>query len=46
LERIWLRAITVFDRYDDIVENACSAWTFFANDPDRIASITWATVTS
>jgi hypothetical protein len=42
-------AITVFDGYDDIVDKACDAWTFFASDPDRIASITtrsWATVTS
>ena len=55
IENVWeyLRgnklAITVFDSYDDIVDKACSAWIFFANDPDRIASITarsWATVTS
>jgi transposase len=55
VENVWeyLRgnrlAITVFDDYDDIVNKACDAWTFFANDPDRIASITtrsWATVTS
>jgi hypothetical protein len=40
-------AITVFDDYDDIVATTCEAWNFFANDPDRIASITsrtWATV--
>jgi hypothetical protein len=55
VENVWeyLRgnklAITVFDGYDDIVDKACDAWTFFASDPDRIASITtrsWATVTS
>jgi DDE superfamily endonuclease len=55
IENVWeyLRgnklAITVFDSYDDIVDKACSAWNFFANDLDRIASITarsWATVTS
>jgi len=47
LERILLRAITVFDSYDDIVDNACSASTFFSDHPDRIAFITtrpWATV--
>ena len=53
MENVWeyLRAnklaITVFDDYDDIVDKACDAWTFFARDPDRIASITtrsWATV--
>jgi transposase len=40
-------AITVFDSYDDILDEACDAWTFFANDQNRIASITtrsWATV--
>src|SRR5437667_8222566 len=55
IENVWeyLRgnklAITVFDGYDDIVDKTCDAWTFFASDPDRIASITtrsWATVTS
>ncbi len=55
LENIWeyLRgnklAITVFDRYDDILYKACGAWIFFATDPDCIASLTtrsWATVTS
>lgn len=53
IENVWeyLRgnklANTVFDDYDDIVDQACAAWNFFANDPDRIASITtrsWATV--
>lgn len=40
--------ITVFDSSHDILDKACNAWTFFADDPDRIASITtrsWATVT-
>jgi len=54
IENVWqyLRAnrlaITVFDSYDDIVDKACRAWSFFANDPDRIASITtrsWAKIT-
>ena len=46
MENVWeyLRAnklaITVFDDYDDIVDKACTAWNFFAHDPDRIASIT------
>ena len=53
IENVWeyLRgnklAITIFDNYDDILHKACNAWTFFADDPDRIASITtrsWATV--
>lgn len=53
IENVWayLRgnklAITVFDSYDDIVEKACDAWRFLANDKDRIVSITtreWATV--
>lgn len=53
IENVWeyLRgnklAITVFSDYDDIVDKTCNAWNFFANDPDRIASITtrsWATV--
>ncbi len=53
IENVWqyLRgnklAITVFNDYDDIVDKTCAAWNFFANDPDRIASITtraWATV--
>lgn len=53
IENVWeyLRgnrlAITVFNSYDDIVDKACAAWTFFANDPDRVASITtrsWASV--
>ena len=53
IENVWeyLRgnklAITVFKNYDDIIDKSCEAWTFFADDPDRIASITtrsWATV--
>jgi transposase len=53
IENVWeyLRAnklaITVFDDYDDIVDKTCDAWNFFANDPQRIKSITsrsWATV--
>jgi hypothetical protein len=53
IENVWeyLRgnklAITVFRDYDDIVDTACRAWNFFAQDPDRIASITkrsWAKV--
>lgn len=38
---------TVFDGYEDIVDKACEAWMFFANDKERIASIAtrdWATV--
>ena len=40
-------AITVFENYDDIVDKSCAAWRFFADDPERVASITsrtWATV--
>lgn len=40
-------AITAFDDYDDIVDKTCDAWSFFEQDPTRIASITtrtWATV--
>jgi transposase len=42
----WL-AITVFDTYNDIVDACCSAWNFFAKNPNAIASITsreWAEV--
>jgi hypothetical protein len=31
----------------DIVDKSCAAWRFFADDPERVASITsrtWATV--
>ena len=53
VENVWeyLRgnklAITVFENYDDIVDKSCAAWRFFADDPERVASITsrtWATV--
>jgi transposase len=53
IENVWeyLRAnklaITVFDDYDEIVDKTCEAWNFFANDPDRVDSITsrpWAKV--
>jgi len=45
VENIWayLRAnclaISVFDTYDDIVTRCCEAWNFFANDPQRVRSI-------
>ena len=53
VENVWAHlranklAITVFDGYDAIVEACCTAWNFFASDPDAIASITarpWAEV--
>ena len=53
VENVWeyLRgnklAITVFESYDDIVDKSCAAWNFFADDPERVASITsrtWAKV--
>ncbi len=53
-ENIWeyLRknklANTVFDSYDDIVDKACQAWLFFADDKISVTAITtrdWATVT-
>lgn len=53
VENVWeyLRgnklAITVFESYDDIVDKSCAAWRFFADDPERVASVTsrtWATV--
>ena len=37
----------VFETCDEIVSSSCQAWNFFANDPERGASITarsWATV--
>jgi len=46
LENVWeyLRgnklAITVFESYDDIVDKSCTAWRFFADDSERVASIT------
>jgi hypothetical protein len=45
MENVWqyLRgnrlAITVLESYDEIVDKASSAWTFFASDQARIASI-------
>ena len=54
MENVWayLRAnklaITVFDTYDEILDKCAQAWNFFANDPERISSITdreWARVT-
>ena len=53
VENVWAHlranklAITVFDTYDDIVAACCTAWNFFANDPNAIASLTsrpWAEV--
>jgi hypothetical protein len=53
MENVWayLRAnklaITVFDTYEDILDKCEAAWNFFANDPDRITSVTqrdWITV--
>ena len=46
MENVWqyLRAnklaFTVFDTYDEIVDKCCEAWNFFANDSERINSIT------
>ena len=46
MENVWayLRAnklaITVFDSYEEILDKCSQAWNFFANDPDRITSIT------
>ncbi len=45
VENVWayLRAnglaISVFDTYDSIVARCCEAWNFFANDPERVRSI-------
>ena len=53
IENVWeyLRgnklANKVFETYDDVVSACCDAWNFFANDTDRVASITtraWAEV--
>ncbi|MCL4166956.1 UNVERIFIED_CONTAM: hypothetical protein GTU68_054250 [Idotea baltica] len=53
MENVWayLRAnklaISVFDSYGDIFNKCQDAWNFFANDPERITSITtrnWITV--
>jgi hypothetical protein len=38
---------TVYETYEEIVSSCCEAWNFFADDPERIASVTsrsWATV--
>jgi transposase len=38
---------TIYENYDDILAKACQAWMFFANDKQRVASITtrqWAKV--
>ena len=46
MENVWayLRsnklAISVFDTYEEILEKCAQAWNFFANDPQRITSIT------
>ena len=46
IENVWayLRAnrlaISVLDTYEDILERCRSAWNFFANDPERVRSIT------
>jgi hypothetical protein len=42
-------AITVFEGCDHFLDASCEAWRFFADDPNRIASITqrnWATVSN
>lgn len=53
VENIWeylrgnILSNAVFDDYDHVVAACCDAWNFFANDPDRVASITsrpWAQV--
>ena len=53
MENVWqyLRAnklaITVFDTYEEILDKCAAAWNFFANDPERVTSITnrgWITV--
>ena len=33
-------AISVLDTYEDILERCCDAWNFFANDPERVRSVT------
>jgi transposase len=33
-------AITVFDTHDHIRDKCAQAWNFFANDPERVPSIT------
>ena len=47
MENVWqnLRsnklAITVFNTHDEILDKCSDAWNFFANDPERINSITY-----
>ena len=46
VENVWayLRAnrlaISVLDTYEDILARCCDAWNFFADDPERVRSIT------
>ena len=46
IENVWayLRAnrlaISVLDTYEDILARCCEAWNFFADDPERVRSIT------
>ena len=46
MENVWayLRsnklAISIFDTYEEILEKCAQAWNSFANDPERITSIT------
>lgn len=53
MENVWayLRAnklaITVFDTFEEIIDKCAQAWSFFANDTERIKSITqrqWVSV--
>ena len=40
---------TVFDSYDDIVDKACEAWLFFANDKTTVTTIStrdWTKISS
>ena len=46
MENVWAYiranklAISVFDTYEEILDKCTQAWNFFADDPDRITSIT------
>jgi len=46
MENVWAylrsnkHAISVFDTYEEILKKCVQAWNFFANDPERITSIT------
>ena len=46
IENVWAYiranclAISVFDSYEHILDKCCEAWNFFANDPERVRSIT------